>query len=121
MNRSHIKDIKSSNTDCKENQFEEFQDLLHRNFKYFSYIVFSNKLVEYNSIKNESSKVIEDCYPEAENGCHLNFPHEGENEKENYFHTHSGDLNYILSNSNIEVTNIHTNNIYFQQIGSFDI
>ena len=61
MNRSHIKNIKSLQTDCKENQFEEFQDLLHRNFKYFSYIVFSNKLVEYNSIKNESSMVIEDC------------------------------------------------------------
>ncbi len=121
MNRSHIKNIKSLHTDCKENQFEEFQDLLHRNFKYFSYIVFSNKLVEYNNIKNESSKVIEDCHPEAVNGCHLNFSHEGENEKENYFHVPSGDINYILSNSNIEVTNIHTNNLYIQQIGSFDI
>jgi len=121
MNRSRIKDIKSSNTDCKENQFEEFQDILHRNFKYFSYIVFSNKLVEYNSIKNESSMVIEDCHPKAANECHLNSPYEGENEKENYFYAHSGDINYILSNSNIEVTNIHTNNIYFQQIGSFDI
>jgi len=121
MNTSHAENKKDLQTDFKENQLLQYQDLLHRNFKYFSYIIFTNKLVEYNSIKPESIMSVEDCIPEVVNGCHIDFTNEVESEKENYFHVHTEDLNQIISNSYIEITKIHPNNIDFQQFGYFDI
>lgn len=121
MNSSLTENKKDLQTDLKENQLFEYQDLLHRSFKYFSYIVFSNKLVGYNSIKHDSIKSIENCIPEVVNGCHLDFSNEVDSEKENYLYIHTEDLNQIISNLHIEITNIHPNNIDFQQFGYFDI
>jgi hypothetical protein len=121
MNTSRSENKKDLQIDFKENQLLEYQDLLHRNFKYFSYIIFSNKLVEYNSLKHESIESVEDCIPEFVNGCHLDFANEVESEKEDYFHVHTEDLNQIISNLHIEITNIHPNNLDFQQFGYFDI